>query len=477
MQEIDLDYGLSKLSVELPDSAIVVRYGHTYQDPPIIDPVIATKKALQEPLGISPLKDLAGQGKTAAIVFPDRVKGGAHSLAHRKVCIPLVISELLSGGCVIEDITLICAQGLHRRNTYEEWLWYLGSDIVNQFWPSRIINHDAEAPDLLDLGFDEMGNSVQTNKFVSNVDIPILIGHCAANPYGGYSGGYKMLVTGLAGRKSIESHHGPKTMHRKDWLGGTIHSHMRRQFKSIGENIENKTGKVFFTLDAVIGQKSEVLSVKAGITSEVEKNTWPLASQRSNIVIKDLNEPADILVMGLPRDFHYGPGMGTNPILMSLGIGAQYTRCAKALRPDPVVIALAWCDGWFNKDWFPSYEETYNSLQNFSSSKEFLESDEALRISKDNSYLYKYSNFYTYHPFHAMSMVSGGSVPLKWCSQVYVVGAKKPGFARGMGFKTMTKFEDAINDSKKYVGSNPRILCTPECFSGGMPVNLSCANL
>ena len=169
--------------------------------------------------------------------------------------------------------------------------------------------------------------------------------------------------------------------------------------------------------------------------------------------------------------------MGTNPILMSLGIGAQYTRCAKALRPDPVVIALAWCDGWFNKDWFPSYEETYNSLQNFSSSREFLESDEALRISKDNSYLYKYSNFYTYHPFHAMSMVSGGSVPLKWCSQVYVVGAKKPGFARGMGFKTMAKFEDAINDSKKYVGSNPRILCTPECFSGGMPVNLSCANL
>ena len=85
MQEIDLDYGLSKLSIELPDSAIVVRYGQTYQDPPTIDPVIATKKALQEPLGISPLKDLAGQGKTAAIVFPDRVKGGAHSLAHRKV--------------------------------------------------------------------------------------------------------------------------------------------------------------------------------------------------------------------------------------------------------------------------------------------------------------------------------------------------------------------------------------------------------
>ena len=96
-----------------------------------------------------------------------------------------------------------------------------------------------------------MGNSVQTNKFVSNVDIPILIGHCAANPYGGYSGGYKMLVTGLAGRKSIESHHGPKTMHRKDWLGGTIHSHMRRQFKSIGENIEKTICRAYDDFELV----------------------------------------------------------------------------------------------------------------------------------------------------------------------------------------------------------------------------------
>ena len=42
-----------------------------------------------------------------------------------------------------------------------------------------------------------------------------------------------------------------------------------------------------------------------------------------------------------------------------------------------------------------------------------------------------------------------------------------------MGFKTLNKFDEAMNDAKKYVGSNPRILCTPECFSGGMAVNLT----
>ena len=473
MKHVNLDYGLTQLAVELPDSAVVVRYGETYEDPPKVDPVAVTRAALDNPLSMPTLKELAGPGKTVAIVFPDRVKGGAQLLSHRRVSIPMILEDLLAGGCQLGDITLVCAQGLHRRNTYEEWMWYLGPEIVNNFWPNRIINHDAEDRNLMDLGLDEMGNSVQTNCFVASVDIPILIGHCAANPYGGFSGGYKMLVTGLAGRKSIASHHSPKTMLRKDWLGGGVKSYMRDQFKSIGEAIEKRTGKPFYTVDAVIGQKSDVLSVKAGKTIEVEKATWPLASQRSNVIINELNEPADILVIGMPRDFHYGPGMGTNPILMSLGIGAQYSRCAKALRPDAVIITVSLCDGWFNKDWFPSYEETYSSLQNYSTSKEFLESDEAFRISTDNAYCFSYSNYYTYHPFHAMSMITGGSIPLKWCSEVYVVGAQRPGFARGMGFRTFSKIDDAIKDAKRYVGKNPRILCTPECFSGGMAVNLT----
>lgn len=473
MKQVELDYGTTKMSVELPDTSVVVRYGETYIDPPNVDPIAVTRAALDAPLEMPPLKDLAGPGKTAAIVFPDRVKGGAHKLAHRRVCIPMIVEDLLAGGCHLEDIILVCAQGLHRRNTYEEWLWYLGPEIVENFWPDRIVNHDAEGPDLLDLGLDEMGNSVQTNRLVAETDIPILVGHCAANPYGGYSGGYKMMVTGLAGRKSIASHHTPKTMLRQDWLGGGAKSHMRNQFQSIGEAIEERTGNSYFTIDAVLGQKGDILDVKAGRTSAVEKATWPLANQRSNVALDELNEPADVLLVGMPRDYHYGPGMGTNPILMSLGIGVQYSRCFKALRPGAAIIAVSWCDGWFNPGWFPSYEETYHALQDYDTPEAFLGSDEALRISTDNEYCFTYSNRYTYHPFHAMSMTAGGSVPFKWCSEVYMVGAQKPGYARGMGYRTLSTVQDALKDVERHVGKNPRILCTPECYSGGMAVNVA----
>src|SRR6056297_2138649 len=114
MQRVDLDYGDTRMPVELPDSATVVRYKKTYDDPPAVDPYEATRTALSHPLGMPRLRDLAGPGKKVVIGFPDRVKGGVHKDSHRRVAIPMIVEELLAGGCNLEDITLLCAMGLHR---------------------------------------------------------------------------------------------------------------------------------------------------------------------------------------------------------------------------------------------------------------------------------------------------------------------------------------------------------------------------
>jgi hypothetical protein len=99
-------------------------------------------------------------------------------------------------------------------------------------------------------------------------------------------------------------------------------------------------------------------------------------------------------------------------------------------------------------------------------------SDDAIEIVNNYHYRYQYSNNYTYHPFHALSMISGGSTTLLWTSAVFIVGAKVPGYARGMGFIPISSFREAMDRAEKIVGRNPRILCTPECFSGGVAVHL-----
>jgi nickel-dependent lactate racemase len=181
MQEVLLDYGDGKMRVELPGHATVVRYGKTYKDPePLGDSIELTRAALQKPLDTPPLRAMAGPGKKVVIGFPDRVKGGAHPKAHRRVAIKAVVEELLAGGCDLENISLLCGMGLHRQNTLEEFYWYLGADIVDQFHPGRLVNHDGEAPNLADFGTDAMGNRVQCNRSLVDADLVVMIGHCSS---------------------------------------------------------------------------------------------------------------------------------------------------------------------------------------------------------------------------------------------------------------------------------------------------------
>lgn len=469
MQRIDLDYGDQNIGVDLPDDAVILRYGQQYSDPPEVDAVAATRAALKKPLGMPPLREVADPSKRAVIGFPDRVKGGSHDQAHRRVAIPLIVEELLAGGMPIENITLICAIGLHRMNTREDFEQYLGKAITDRFGPDRLLNHNAEADDLCDFGTDAMGNKVECSRLLAEADVPIIVGHCAGNPYGGFSGGYKMLVTGHTGWRCIASHHCPKSMHRKDWLGGSSTSDMRHRFRSIGQAIEAAIGKRVFAVDAVIGQGAKVLGVAAGGISEVEDATWPLATKRTVVTLDELNEPADVLVFGLPRDFHYGPGMGTHPTLASLAVGGHLSRCWHALKPGGVVIAAAQWDGWINDEWFPSYQPTYEAMLKHADVNAFLRSEEALAISTDKDYCRRYAEEFAYHPFHAMSMLSGGQVATKWAGDVFIVGAGRPDMVEAVGYTPVDTFADAMDRAASKLGTKPRILCTPESFSGGGP--------
>ena len=462
MQDVMLDYGDGTMTVAVPDSATIVRYGETYNDPPEVDPWEATKQALTNPIGTKPLRELAKAGDKVVISFPDRVKGGAHPAAHRRVAIPLIVETLIAAGVRLEDITLLCAVGLHRHNTHQELVWYLGQDIVEQFWPDRIVMHDAEDLNMIvDLGRDDMGNAVTCNRLLVEADLAILIGHVQGNPYGGYSGGYKMAVTGTTSWASIRSHHNPDVMHRHDFLPASTGSMMRRQFDSIGKAIEDGMGKPFFAVDAVVGTKAQVLGVYAGSVEAVQEASWPLAEQRTNVEL-DEDEPYDVLIYGLPRAFHYGPGMGTNPILMLQAIAAQLTRCYGAFRPHGVIIAPSICDGWFNESWFPSYQRCYNQLQELSDFGAIFNYEEEL--ASDPEAIFRYRFDYAYHPGHPLSMISMGAIAHQQTSAVFIPGAKKPGYARGLGCTPTDTFEDAMRRAERYVGKNPRVLVIPEAF-------------
>lgn len=460
MKDVLIEYGDTHMRIEVPDTAIVVRDGETHREPePLPDPVEATRQALRNPLGTKPIRELVNSRSRVVIAFPDRVKGGFHPTAHRRVTIPLIMEELAAAGVPKENVTLICAVGLHRKNRREEFAEYLGRDIVDQFLPSQIINHDPEDPEgMVDLGETAHGDVVDFNRHAFEADLTILLGHTQGNPYGGYSGGYKMPCTGLTGWRSIRCHHTPSTMHRDDFVPVSTSSYFRNQLRTIGKTIEKASGKDFFLVDAVLNGYAQQIGVFAGIPDAVEEASWPVATSRTHVDIP--GEPADVLVVGMPRNFHYGPGMGSNPILMLQAAGSSITRAAAALRPDPVVIVASVCDGWFNDDDFPATRELYEVYQNCVLPDEltYYEDDFARRPE----YIHKFRWRWAYHPFHGFSMAYMGGIALKRTQAVIVAGAKSPGHARGMGAIPTRTFDDALKLAEKYVGKNPKIIVVPE---------------
>jgi hypothetical protein len=214
----------------------------------------------------------------------------------------------------------------------------------------------------------------------------------------------------------------------------------------------------FFTVDAVLDSQSRQIDVFAGAVPEVEQASWPIAARRTEVELD--GEPADVLVIGMPRSFHYGPGMGSNPILTLQAIGSSVARAAGALKPDLVVICASVCDGWFNDEWFPAYREVHERYQQCTHPSEMTAFEDEFATRAD--YIDRFRNHYGYHPFHAFSMLYMGGVALNKTRAIYIAGAESPGYARSMGCIPVRTFEDALAHATRQVGSEPKLLVVPQ---------------
>ena len=456
------------MGANLPDTTDVFIPGVTVDDPPCISEKeleAVYKESLNHPIGMPAIKELVHKGSKIAFIVPDRVKGGEQTTSHRKLAIKYILQDLYEAGVEHKDILIIISNGLHPRSTGKDALALLGLELYNQFWHSgQIISHDSEDKEhMVDLGLTDRGDPVAMNKYVFDADLPILIGHVQGNPYGGYSGGYKHSATGISNWRSIASHHVPAVMHRDDFVPVNNASLMRNKFDEISMKMEEGMGHPFFCCDAVLDSKSRQVAVFSGYAKEMMPESWKVADTRTYVHWAE--KKYDVLVFGMPQKFHYGDGMGTNPIMMMQALSAQVLRFKRVMSDNCVIICSSLCNGFFNDDRWPYLRECYDWFQR----NEMNELPDMDRLGEyfatNEEYIRKYRFANAFHPFHGFSMMSCGHIAEMNTSAIYIVGAKEPGYARGMGLKTRATFEEALEDAKrKYVGDNPNILALPLTF-------------
>ena len=468
MKHFELEYGAGTMGAELPDNTDSFIPGVTVPDPPCIPEEELEKaylESLRHPIGMKPVTELAREGSKVVFVIPDRVKGGEQPTCHRRLSVKYLLRELYSVGVRKEDILFIISNGLHPRSTSKDAKALFGDELYNAFWPSgQIISHDSEDPEhMVNLGFTDRGDPVWMNKYVYDCDLPILIGHVMGNPYGGYSGGYKHSATGITNWRSIASHHSPSVMHRADFTPVNGGSLMRSKFNEISMKMEEAMGHPFFCCDAVLDSRARQIAIFSGYAKEMQPLSWKVADKRTYVHWAE--KKYDVLVFGMPQKFHYGDGMGTNPIMMMQALSAQVLRFKRVMSERCVIICSSLCNGFFNDDKWPYLRECYEWFQR-DQMNELPDMDRlAEYFATNGEYIRKYRFANAFHPFHGFSMMSCGHIAEMNTSAIYIVGAEHPGYARGMGLKTRASFEEALEDAKKkFVGPNPNILALPLTF-------------
>ena len=199
-------YGDEVITAQVPERTRTITAKRPL--PPIADIEQAVRDAIDNPIAHEPLAKLIGPKAKVTIAFDDA--SGAYFQTRRtdfrQTAIEVIVEELRKAGVELSDITLLCAQGLHRKLSRTEMETFLGRRLVLQFGYNQLYCHDAEDPDqLVHLGYTARGFDVEVNRAVIDSDLFIYLNTMWAP----FNGGWKSIAVGLGTFNSIRHHHRP----------------------------------------------------------------------------------------------------------------------------------------------------------------------------------------------------------------------------------------------------------------------------
>jgi len=443
-------FGDRMIPVRLPDRTRFVPQGLSTSLPPVADLRAALQEALRRPLDLPPLRELAKPGWKVTVAFDDPTVpcyGPVWEPAIRSV-----LEELEHAGVKKRDVTLLCANALHRKFTRGELGKVIGKELVQEFG-YRLLCHDAEDPENLSfLGATRSGYDVEINRRVTDSDLTIYINTVV---WRGFNGGWKSICVGLSTYRSIRWHHSP------DGMSMSIEGNqMHAMLDEMGELIEEKIGKRrIFKIETALANPLQVARIWAGSVGETRRAALDLLKQQYP-PRRDLVEgKADLIVYGIPDWSPYASFSIMNPLLTLVSSGLGYLGgVIEALgKPGCSVILATPCPNQWDDLHHPSYREVWNQVLSRSRNpyeiRDLYEEDFAHRPE----YLYKYRFGYGFHPIHGI-MATYPLKRLKHAARVFVAGATDPSLVTHLGFEPKESVEAAVAAAEKIHGRDSSIL-------------------
>jgi len=447
--EDQIVFGDRMIPVKLPDTVQSAPPGLSTTLPPVDNPEEAILKALQSPLGRPPLREIVKPNWRVTIAFDDPTVPCFAPVW--EPALKLVIEELERGGVRKSQITLLCANGLHRKFTRRELAKVIGKDLVKDFG-YRLVCHDAEDfENLTYLGTSESGYDVEINRLVTESDLTIYLNTVV---WRGFNGGWKSICVGLASYRCIRWHHTPDSMSMS--MDKNV---MHEILDEMGSLVEEKLGKErIFKIETVLANPLQVHRVWSGGVTETRKAAVDLMKSHLQPRRDILKKKADIVLYGIPNWSPYASFSVMNPMLTLISTGLGYFGgVIEAMgKPGCSVILASPCPDQWNHTHHPTHQEIWDRiLTTYRDPYEIVDLFEE-DFSHRPEYIYKYRHCYGFHPMHGI-MTTYPLKRLRHTSNVFVAGSEHPALIEHLGFEPTGTVEEAIEKAQDIHGKDASI--------------------
>lgn len=167
---------------------------------PVGDKKAEIGRALEEPIGSKKLSEIAAPGQRVVIICTDLTRP-----TPLKEILPVILDNLCERELDKDDISIMIATGTHVPPDVKELEENVGNEIFSKV---EVLIHDSDdSSNLKFLGVTRRGTPVWINRAVLEADLKIGVGGIFSHHFAGFSGGAKIILPGVAGRKTTAINH------------------------------------------------------------------------------------------------------------------------------------------------------------------------------------------------------------------------------------------------------------------------------
>ena len=285
---VKLAYGKKGLETELPDSSLVIEPKF---EKGAEDQIGEIRRALQNPYGTAPLKDIAKSTDKVGIIFSDITRATPYD-----VILPAIFSEL--SHVPDENFTLFNACGTHRKNTEEELIQILGEGPAKKY---RIVQNDCDDMESHRyIGTTTEGNRIEILSEFLDCDVKILTGFIEPHFFAGFSGGGKAIMPGLATLGTVQRNHSAIHMDHENSIWGITEGNY------LWEEVREAAGfaEPTFLINVALNRNQEVTAAFGGDYVEAHREGCRYVKEHAMAGVDKLYDIVITSNSGYPLDLN-----------------------------------------------------------------------------------------------------------------------------------------------------------------------------